>query len=191
MSYKLRVVDKDRIINLIQEETFKIRKENLKNEQTKLADTIYDFLYGKYKKNIDQLPINMFKLYNRITINTGIDEKGYSRPNIYLSYENDEGRPMSDNYLSLKDMPLPIQSKLTAYKKKQDKYQEDCDKIRAEIKAVVYGVTTLDKLIEVWPESEKHIKGMGFEDNATKFFLKVNPDDLNKHISEAAKISNG
>lgn len=148
------------IIDRAMHKAFDARDKAHEKATTALADAVYQHEYGAIGKIAAKLPENWCERGRGITIKAA----GFSwRRQDALKNEcltMSKTRPMardqwSNPALITGDHPLNEQAQAVA-----EEYQainRDKDELRAKLNALVYSVTTTEKLLEAWPECEVFI----------------------------------
>ncbi|AWM87358.1 Nmad5 family putative nucleotide modification protein [Microvirga sp. 17 mud 1-3] len=147
------------IIKAAMHKAFDARDKAHEKASTALADAAYQHEYGAIGKIAAKLPENWCCRDNYIKIEAaGFSWHGDSlaRDSLRMS----KTRPMP-NYQYSNPVKIggahPLNDKAQAVADEYQAIQRDKDELRAKLNALVYSVTTTEKLLEAWPECEAFI----------------------------------
>ena len=198
MSQRLTNRMRERITNALAARTFQPLEEAWNNEANDLFMRIHKVAWGEHYEAISRMPISMFNssLY---TIVRTKDGNGVSEVRLYGKY------PVAMPF----DFPWAInafcdsncrvsraiaadeqlRTDLHAFLRKKLKLESDKAAARSEIEAVLYSITTVKKLLAVWPELAS-VPGLDLEPEATAGQqMVVSLAELNKTLGLPAETA--
>lgn len=145
-------------------QTFKERKENLEKERIVFADMLYDYTFGEDEKIAKKLPKHWLRELNAIYIFCeGFNKRYYGHnseladPCFKLSKPRLEPCIITDQF-KLDEKHKFFKAAQQISKTHASIYKEEED-LKISLKQLVYSVTTLSKLKEIWPQGEKFFPG--------------------------------
>lgn len=149
------------IIKAAMHKAFDARDKAHAQATVALADAAYQHEYGAIGKIAAKLPENWCERSRSITINAagfGWRRDGGSMKNECLNMS--KTRPMP-NYQSGNPVKIgathPLNDHAQVVAEEYQQINRDKDELRAKLSALVYSVTTTEKLLEAWPECEAFI----------------------------------
>lgn len=162
---KLNKTNREEIINAAIRETFKLALADLENARTTLADAVYEHAFGEYEKLARKLPKGWLEETSRITIkcsgfswrggyeNAGRPEEAsnemkMSKPRLMPRNVND-AFTVANDHLALEQAQTVATMHVKLYDAKKA--------LREKLTALVYSVTSTEKLREAWPEGARFL----------------------------------
>ncbi len=169
--------------------TMAVRVKNLNQMNTDIANAIYSEIIGENLIVVSALPNGFMGTTKAITVKVGpywkdkvtfelVDRKRF--PHRFNSGEEVRA------YKSENEVPhlsAALCERIKKYISRKEKIEEDKDKLRKSVMSTLRGVTTVKKLLTVWPDAEKYLP----DDAATKKdnLPALPAETLNKMISDA------
>ena len=154
---KLTNATRDHIVSAAMQQAFEARDKAQEKAITALADAVYEHEYAAIGQIANKLPQGWCNAHNRIYINApGFSWRGDNDDvNECLGMSKSRRLPMNQNCKPVKiggAHPLNDQAQVVAEENKA--IGRDKNALRAKLRAVVYATTTVEKLLEAWPECE-------------------------------------
>lgn len=157
---RLTIEIRKTIIKAAMHKAFDARDKAHDKATTALADAVYRHEYGAIGRIAAKLPENWCERGKVITINAagfGWRQDG-DKENERL--EMSKTRPMP-NYQAGNPIKIggahPLNDRAQAVAEEYQQIRRDKDELRAKLNALVYSVTTTERLLEAWPECEAFI----------------------------------
>lgn len=135
---------RDLIVANVLTKTFEKRLKANKEIENTLALAVRNSALGKHKAAFDALPAEFVSASSAIRANVG----GLK---LWLHYAKDTRS--ANETISVSG---PLRDKCEALMREQEKLDKDRVALRSQVKALVYSVSTADRLREVWPEGKEY-----------------------------------
>lgn len=176
------------------------RKEALITRRAKLADDVRLFAIGgaekekqldaefaKVKKQLEKLDSKFFKYTEnpkpRRAYGIGVNFAGRSVRLFFNGGEQHEGKAIYKNYIIGNRTVIiadnPLNDEFDAIESEQRAVNDLRSHVKAEVTAMVNSVTTIKKLLEIWPEAKELLPP---EEQVQSTALVANVDNLNTMI---------
>ena len=154
MSNRLTNAMRESLITTLIARTFAERDQALKNENAQLFEQLIKLAWGEYYPHIEAIPAGMLNGHDGFRVyQCKKEEDSFS---VYFTGHYPMVIPAAlgsqwnaDDFATL---PKAAQAAIRAFAKKNDAHAADKKNARDKLNAAVYGVTTLKKLYELWPE---------------------------------------
>lgn len=188
---------RDDIVRRVLKFKFEAPEKALKAEGNKLFGKIYDLLLGEHKAAIEKMPAHWFPQLQSFVVDlddaTHVIEADYPRRlpgNLPRRFDAVKHRTRTDRAWSWSTDEAGdykgVFKLLEPHARKLIELDAEREALRAKLKALVYSVTTVKKLYEVWPELAE-IVPMPEDTTNTGTALTVSVADLNKAIPLPSK----
>jgi len=171
---RLTMAMKDQIVSKVLAETIDKRiKERLEAEKA-FGDSVVKFIYEPYAELMEQLPSTAFSTDDSVMVRWSDDRYAYKfvstngHKAFYRNLQLDTNR---------KSTWMKILNNLETQKDELNQQRRD---LSHELRQVVNSVTTVKRLLEVWPEGKKWIEEVCL--NITPNLPMVTTDNLNKKL---------
>lgn len=146
----IRDIVKSRLL----EKTYKKREEQNKAAKTKLADQVYRDVYPlKIRRQMEAMPEGFMCHSESFNVNFA-GERSY----LYFSSRRPIARKHTNSYAVSYPADHPLAVKWTEISREEKAINAEKRGTRTDIGVVLDQVTTLKKLIEIWPEVEPWVK---------------------------------
>lgn len=171
---RLTIAMKDRIVNKVLAETIDKKLEERAKAERDFGDSIVKFLYEPYQDIMEQLPSTAFSSDTSVCVRWGEDRYAYK----YVSTH--------EHKVFYRNLHLDTDSKSTWVKilnnleTQKDLLNDQRRDLAHDLRQVVNSVTTVKRLLEVWPEGKKWIEEVCL--NITPNLPMVTTDNLNRKL---------
>jgi hypothetical protein len=174
-SVRLTDTSRSEILKRALQHAFGKRQKALGEEEHKLALKVYEHVYPKkHRELMAQLPRNYFSWRGNVYCYAG--GEGHS-----LTFE--QPKPFGDSVERASfGHDEALGQAVVAFARKKESLKREIDQRREEVRAVLSSVTTLARLLEVWPEIETFTKGIAAAGSKPVTALAIPIRDLNVHL---------
>lgn len=167
---------REKILHALDKRAFKKKFEKLKKTEHQLANDVYNKLYTKKQIELMQeLGNDFFIMRSDICARFHFD-LGKLDLDAYRSF----GEAHKAYYASVVfDCDDPITLRYQKFKKDKDELESKRQQKFNEAEAIVYGCTTVKKLVELWPEIAPLLASMNIHEQEERPLLPVKIENLN------------
>lgn len=168
---------KETVVTRLMDHAFAQREEALLEEWHALGDAVYKDLYPEeVLTKMKALPAGFLPVDDDVRVSFGGDfTRVYFGENRLLSYGH------RSNAARVYDDKHPLSVRHAAYRSAKNQLEEEQSKAKSSAQAILDSVTTLKKLIEVWPEVEPFVED--FKQTSSGRYLPALPvQDLNARL---------
>lgn len=177
MAVRLSNYIRKQVLNAVLKHAFEAREKALEAEKFALGDAVYNDIYPEpLRKQMDALPDGFLP--------TGGDVKvqfeGQRFTHVYFGERRRIAKSHEYNAAVVYDAKHPLTVRYDAWKKAQDDLDAEKSKAKSSAEAVLESVTTVNKLIQVWPEVEQFARPFAVESPSRAIALPIK--DLNARL---------
>lgn len=153
---KLTNATREHIINTAMQQAFEARDRAQENAITALADAVYRHEYAAIEKIANKLPQGWCNADKNIYIEAaGFSWRGNGDASERLGMSKSRRLPINQNCNPVKiGGAHPLNDQAQAVAEEHKAIGRDKDALRAKLRAVVCAATTVEKLLDAWPECE-------------------------------------
>lgn len=138
----------------IKEHAFVQRRKDLEREENALALQVYHDLHGLQNQALmDKLPSGWFELKSKLTV-----EIDFQTVRLSLKEQRKFAYRYSSGIVKIYPPNHDISRAYLEYKKVKDQLSNEEQKASHDARALLNSVTTLKKLLEIWPQVEPFVK---------------------------------
>lgn len=173
---------KETVISSLLSHAFDEREKALDKEWFALGDAVYQDLYPEdVQKKMKALPSGFLPVDDDVRVSFGGD---FTR--VYFGENRMLSRAHQANAARVYDDKHPLSVRHAAFRKAKDALSLEKSGAKSSAQAILDSVTTVKKLIEVWPEVEPFVKQ--FQQTDTGRYLPALPiKDLNARLGLSFK----
>ncbi len=155
MAIRLNAFIRNQILSAVMQHGFAARERALDDEKRAIGEAVYNDVYPEeVQAQMSALPPD----YLPSSSDLRVQFQGYGFNRVYFG----KSRPIAErhtyNAAVVYDQDHPLHARYHKWTNAQDSFIEQRNSARAEAEAVLRSVTTLEKLIKVWPEVETFAK---------------------------------
>jgi hypothetical protein len=152
---KLNTSHRDAIQRKLIENKFSPREKQLVLDNEKLALDVYHATFSpSERKKMDELPVGWLRRVHTIRARLGGVDFGYKlagKKSVPMPAEKcDTYNEQSTFLLAVSDGPLAVEAR--RLERETEAIKTEKEKLRSEIRSVLFNATTANRLITLWPE---------------------------------------
>jgi hypothetical protein len=167
---------RDTIMGRLMKHAFEKRELDLRKEDTKLADDVYDDIYPKdIKKKMADLPAEFFLSVQHLKVSfAGQFEQ------VVMSAARPASKRHDYNAAKVYDAKDPLSVRYFEIGKTRTKLREDRARAKSAARAALDSCSTIKQLLEVWPEAGAFVADFTAPPKTRALTLSIK--DLNKTL---------
>lgn len=168
---------KEQVISRLLKHAFEEREKSLQAKWYALGDAVYQDLYpADLQKKMNALPAGFLPMDDDVRVSFG---GNFTR--VYFGENRLLARSHQSNAARVYDDKHPLSVRHDAYRSAKDQLEEETRKAKSSAQAILDSVTTLKKLIEVWPEVEPFVEDFKQTDSG-RYLPALPVQDLNARL---------
>lgn len=192
MSHRLRNFDRDDIVRRAMKATFEKQYDKFQKKESKLLRRAYNLAFTRRERSLaKKLGPKWFVLDNslRVVFSNGVSVWLNGRNN----FDGDKfPMPRQREHVVITDAKL--EAEILELKEAQDKLHQKESEAKVKLRALLNSVTTIDKLLDVWPEGKEFFQSY-LVTNDKRNLPAIQVADindllgLNRHVGEQTEES--
>lgn len=184
MTVRLNKFIRDQILDLMLTHAFGAREKELDKEKYALGNAIYEDVYPEEtRKLMESLPGGFLASVGSLKIQ--FDGRNFTH--VHFGEKRRVAYHHQYNAAKAYDGKHPLSKRLTAYQKAKDQLSSERANAKVDARAVLDSVTTVKKLMEVWPECAEFARPFAAESPSRAVALPIK--ELNKALGLPPKVS--
>ena len=184
MAVRLTNFIREQILAAVLKHAFEAREKALEAEKFALGDAVYNDIYPEpLRKQMAALPDGFLPTDSDVKVQF----EGQRFTHVYFGERRRIARTHEYNAARVYEAKHPLTVRYDAWKKAQDDLNAEKSKAKSSAEAVLGSVTTVKKLIEVWPEVEQFARPFAVESPSRAIALPIK--DLNKSLGLPPKVA--
>lgn len=170
MAVRLSNYIREQVLNAVLKHAFEAREKALEAEKFALGDAVYNDIYPEpLRKQMAALPDGFLPTDGGVKVQFD----GQRFTHVYFGERRRIAKSHEYNAARVYDAKHPLTARYDAWKKAQDDLDAEKSKAKSSAEAVLNSVTTVKKLIEVWPEVEQFARPFAVESPSRAIALPI------------------
>lgn len=170
MAVRLSNYIREQVLNAVLKHAFEAREKALEAEKFALGDAVYNDIYPEpLRKQMAALPDGFLPTDGDVKVQF----EGQRFTHVYFGERRRIAKSHEYNAARVYDAKHPLTARYDAWKKAQDDLDAEKSKAKSSAEAVLNSVTTVKKLIEVWPEVEQFARPFAVESSSRAIALPI------------------
>lgn len=170
MAVRLTNYIREQVLNAVLKHAFEAREKALEAEKFALGDAVYNDIYPEpLRKQMAALPDGFLPTDGDVKVQF----EGQRFTRVYFGERRRIAKSHEYNAARVYDAKHPLTARYDAWKKAQDDLDAEKSKAKSSAEAVLNSVTTVKKLIEVWPEVEQFARPFAVESPSRAIALPI------------------
>lgn len=184
MTVRLNSFIREQILDAVLKHAFEDREKALKEEKHALGDAVYNDIYPKkVREQMAAMPEGFLPVDDDLRVQ--FDGEGYTQ--VYFGERRRIANAHRHNAAKVFDAKHPLTLRFAKYQKELSALKAEKNNAKSSAEAVLGSVTTVKKLIEVWPEVEQFARPFAAESPSRAVALPIK--ELNKSLGLPPKVA--
>lgn len=183
-SKRLTTSMRDKITAAVVDDALKARREQHQLHRAQLADEVYASVVGEHEATMKRLPTGYCDVSRALRVE--VIESGQHGRRYHLGLSDDRLFPAFARFHALLEARSgsEIAERLAQLEVEKENIDKDAEGLREKVIQVVHSVSTVAKLIEVWPEVKPYLPPEATQEDAVNLPAIV-VADLNQVLAQA------